>query len=375
MTTAGSGVKAVRYHVYKDYSSEVTGESDEEITEKLRHDPEAQARRYSFVSLLSHPGRRSVFCGTTSRTAHDLLLEFDIESETFRSCGYGEVAGDCEAKIHRGLWLDEGENALYFATSTLSGLPQTSRTDGAPLVRYDVEAGAFEVMCRPEKGIYYQATNYDPVRKLLYFFGIPGFWFGVYDLAERRVVRHQIVESIPHIGVIDDDGGVWGTWHDWMHAFFRYDPDKDEIDFFGGKFALPSAKEGAGIMYRGAGPVDSMLNAGDGFIYIGTALGELYRLDPREHTVAFLGKPHHERRIQGLCVGPDGCIYGAGGRRDTHLFRYDRDDRRFAVISDLIAPDGKRCIYPHDIVSVNGTIYVGETDTPDRSGYLWEVTL
>lgn len=374
MSAARDHVTAVRYHVINDYSAEITGESDEEIAEKMRASPELRARRYSVVSVCAHPGRGTIFCGMTN-TGHDLLAEFDPKTGTFRSCGYAKIANECEAKIHRGLWLDEREDALYFATSTLSPLPRTYKSDGAPLVRYDVAADRFEILCRPTRGIYYQATNYDPVRRKLYFFGIPGMWFGVYDLEARRVVRHDIVESIPHIGAIDDDGGVWGTWSDRRHAFFRYDPDADEMDFFDGQFALPSAERAANIMYHGAGPIDSMINGGDGFLYVGTALAELYRLDPRKRTLEFLGKPHHENRIQGLVMAPDGSLYGAGGRRDTFLFRYDTGLRAFRIISDLTAPDGKRCTYPHDLAMVGDTIYIGETDNPRRSGYLWEVTL
>jgi len=363
----------VRYHVIKDYSAEVTGESDEEIAEKLRHDPAARALRYSIVSTCPHPGRGTIFCGATN-TGQDLLLEFDPRTGAFRSCNYARIGDEREAKIHRGLWLDETENALYFATSTLSGIQATHDAPGAPIVRYDIDADSFEVLCRPKQGEYIQATNYDAVRKLIHFFSIPSFAFGVFDVAERRVRHHIVVESIPHISAIDDDGGIWGTFSH-RHAFFRYDPDADAFDFFDEHCVLPTAREGANVMYSGAGPVDSMLNGGDGYLYIGTALGELYRLDPRTRAIDYLGKPHYEPRIQGLALGADGLIYGAGGRRDTFLFRYDRATNAFTVLSDLTAPDGKRCQYPHNLLIIDGTATIGETDNRTRSGYLWQVTL
>ena len=121
MLMSNRKVKDVRYHVFKDYSAEITGESDEEIAEKMRNNPELEALRYSFVSLCTHPGRGSIFCGMTNR-AHDLLLEFTIASGEFRSCGYAEMAIEQEAKIHRGLWLDEEDDALY--------LPHTGQHGG-----------------------------------------------------------------------------------------------------------------------------------------------------------------------------------------------------------------------------------------------------
>ncbi len=367
---------SVRYHVIADYTANITGASDEEIAEKAENMEELRKLRYSLVSLCPHPGRNSIFVGTTQRS-HDLLVEFDVKTEQFRSCKYERVSGEHEVKIHRGLWLEEKENALYFSTSTLSPLWKIISTHGkgAPLVRYRIDDDAFDLLAYPAEGVYNQATNYDPGRKLLYYFGIPGLWFGVYDLKRERVLKHVLVESIPHISAIDDDGGVWGTWSDWAHAFFRYDPETNDLNFFNGEFAMPSAQRAANIMYRGAGPIDTMLNGGDGFLYIGTALGELYRLDHRGPKLEFLGKPHSELRMQGLCVGPDGALYGAGGRRDTFFFRYDRKTRRFDVLSDLIAPDGKRCTYPHDICFHGGKFYIAETDNPTRSGYLWEITL
>jgi len=373
MSTVIEQKREVRYHVIKDYSAEVSGESDEEIAEKLRSDPAVRALRYSIVSTCDHPGRGSIFCGCTN-SAQDLLVEFDLKSGAFRSCNYAGIGTEHEAKIHRGLWLDEGENALYFATSTLSGIAATHNTPGAPIVRYDIDKDEFEVLAHPRRGEYIQGTNYDPVRKLIYFYSIPSYAFGVYDLKKRKVRHNIVVESIPHVAAIDDDGGAWGTYSH-RHAFFRYDPEADAFDFFHGRCAMPTAVEGANIMYTGAGPVDCMLNAGDGFLYVGTALGELYRLDPRTQEIDYLGKPHYERRIQGLALGPDGTIYGAGGRRDTFLFRYDRKTNAFRVISDLTAADGRRCQYPHNLLIVNGKAYVGETDNRTRSGYLWEITL
>ena len=371
MATRQAKKPDVRYHVYKEFVFDEAGLSDEEVARQYRNNPEMRAKRFAFVSLCVHPKRGTLFAGTTN-TGHDLLVELDPKTGTYRSCEYPKVSTEHEVKIHRGLWLDEKEDALYFGTSTLSSLAKTHSTAGAPLVKYDIKKNAFEILARPRKGEYYQATVYDPKRKLLYYYGIPSYCFGVFEVKKRKVLQDITVESIPHIAALDDDGGAWGTAGH-QHTFFRYDPAKDAFNFFDGQCAMPTARAGANIMYAGAGPVDSMINGGDGFLYIGTALGELYRLDPRTQEVRFLGKPHYEHRIQGLCVGADGMIYGAGGRRDTFLFRYNRKTNAFNVLSDLVAPDGKRLTYPHDIATLDGVLYIGETDTPKRSGYIWEV--
>ncbi len=99
------------YHVIKDYTANITGNSDEEIMEKAENMEELRKLRYSIVSLCPDPRRNSVWCGTTQR-AHDLLLEFDVKTQSFRSCGYDRVSGEHEVKIHRGIWLDEKENVL-----------------------------------------------------------------------------------------------------------------------------------------------------------------------------------------------------------------------------------------------------------------------
>ena len=70
------------------------------------------------------------------------------------------------------------------------------------------------------------------------------------------------------------------------------------------RLLLPSHDSGgnrhANIMYPGAGPIDTMINGRDGYLYIGTCGGTLVRLDPRTAQADYLGRPAPTRRMPGL---------------------------------------------------------------------------
>jgi hypothetical protein len=130
-------------------------------------------------------------------------------------------------------------------------------------------------------------------------------------------------------------------------------------------------------MYHGAGPIDSMLNGGDGFLYLGSEKCEVYRLNPRTAEVAYLGKPLPATRLPGLCLSDDGLLYGVGGNdNNVSVFTYDRKSRVFNVLGTLRDPrDGDPCFRPHDIIKVGDSLFLGETDNPRRSDCLWECKL
>jgi hypothetical protein len=362
----------VRYHVYQDIALQRAGLSDEEVYARERTDPEVRRRRYSLVSLAWWAGGRQVLVGTT-HVDRDILVAFDPARGAFRSCGYAAsaIAGPLDHKIHRGLWVDEREACVYFGISTLADVPETILDPGGSLVRYDLATGTFHRLSQQTPGDYYQGTVYDAVRQRLYFFGIPGLGFGVYDLKHRRQLRYHSVESIPHISAIDDEGGVWGTWGFSRQSFFRYLPDTDRFEFPAGcKF--PNARDASNVMFSGAGPVDSMINGGDGFLYVASALGEVFRLDPRTGALVYLGKPFIGQRLPGMCLGEDGAIYLCGGSDPAPaLARYHRDTNAFEHLGLVTAADGAGCFRCHDLLLVGRTAYIAETDNPTRSGYLW----
>jgi hypothetical protein len=146
-------------------------------------------------------------------------------------------------------------------------------------------------------------------------------------------------------------------------------------------------------MYAGAGPVDSFINGGDGFLYVGTEKAEFYRIDAKSGEVTFLGKPTTANRLPALRLGEDGLIYGtAGDDYNCNIFTYDRSSGAFknlgviketevAVAKRAANPgtkdiaSGPRLYRPHDFIILASKLYVGETDNHDRSNYLWECEL
>jgi hypothetical protein len=363
----------VRYHIYKDIQLDRAGASDEEIFLRgTRTARKVNRLRYSFVSMCYHPGRKTLYLGTTNGDG-DILVAFNPATGKFTSCGFARsgLRNRHDVKIHKGIWLDEKEDALYFGTATLSPYADMFDSKGGSLLRYRIAARKFERLARPTPGDYYQATCYDPKRKMMYFYTIRNC-FGVYDLKARRLVRYEAVESTPHCGIIDDAGGAWGTYSSSAQAFYRYDPARDRFEFPKG-LAFPNAYEASDIMYRGAGPVDSFIKAPDGSLYAGSALAELYRIDPVARKIEFICKPFPGQRLPGLAFGPDGLLYMCGGS-DGHsmLSRYNPRTGGMETLGPVAARDGTSCFRCHEMVIIGRTAYIGETDNQTRSGYLWE---
>jgi len=365
----------IRYHVYKDFRLKFAGASDEQIAEAKSRDAAKIARlRYSFVSLRYHPRRRKLFVGATN-TRGDILLEFDPEKRRFKSCGFGRsrACDPCDDKIHKGLYLVEDEDALYFATATLGGMARTVDAKGGGLIRYDIRKRKFRCLARPTHGDYHQSSCFDFGRGKAYIWTRRGC-FAVWDLERKGRRRYEAMGSTPHNGCIDEAGGVWGTYGPGRQAFYRYDPDRNRFAFT--DLVFPNAREAANIMYDGAGPVDSFLAAPDGLLYTASALGELYRIDPRAMSIEFLGKPMPGKRLPAMALADDGWIYMAGGDdRKQRLARYSREERRFEILGRLVAKDGIRCFRSHELAVVDDVVFIGETDHPRRSGYLWACEL
>jgi hypothetical protein len=98
-------------------------------------------------------------------------------------------------------------------------------------------------------------------------------------------------------------------------------------------------------------------------------------MNPQNIEFDHLGRPSPAPRIPALIMGDDGMLYGTcGDDANVSVFRFDRDKREFETIAQL-ATDEERCFRPHDIARMGNRIFVGETDNPGRSGYLWELEL
>lgn len=364
----------VRRHVLRDTTVPVTVPLSTLGYRDFVAQPDWRRNLISTTSVLWHPQRQRVICGLTSFDT-DLLYEFDPATQQFRSLDYPRVSEPFEIKIHRSLALCE-DGSILGATACLHREDQRKQAPGGRIFRYDFDMDQYEDLGRPVPPEYVQSIDLDADRQLLYGFTYPVFNFFVYDLRRRAVRRIDYVGSTPHRTAIDGFGCCWGTWSNRTHNLFKYDPDADEMTFF--NHSLPGSST-AGLMFPGQGPIDMLLTGPDGMLYIGQLNGELVRLDPETAKCESLGQPVEGAiRLPAMAVGPDGCIYGVNGFIDgCYLFRFDPSTDRFTnlgLIEDKEA--GVSLFIGHDItIAADGRAWIGETDTQDRAGYLWECQL
>jgi hypothetical protein len=362
----------VEYFVIKDVQLNSSARSVEELTSDSSIRADFLRQRHCIVSVCAGDGK--IYCGCTN-TAGDILYELTPSTGKFRSLEFAKVAEPCDAKIHRGLWLDRQRNSLVFGIASLSPNNKTSVSKGARIMRYDLGTDTYEELIRPWQGNYIQATNYDAERQMIYSFTEPAQGFAVSDLANKVNRRQMCLGSIVHIGVIDPAGWVWGTWgFRGAHPFFRYHPEGDRIEFFE-NLVMPTSVQASNLMYPGAGPVDCMITGPDGLLYVASAMCELYRIDPVACTLEYLGRPLPHNRMPGLVFAPDGLLYGVGGNDwAVTLWSFNPKTGKFTVVGEVAAPD-RRCFRPHDITYLDGRFYVGETDNPKMSAAVWEIAV
>ncbi len=365
-------LKRVCHYVLRDYrpSKSVSDETEAAAAE----DKDKFENYVAFTDLLFHPGDGKLYCGVTAYNT-DIFHRFDMESKQFESLHYREISDPFEVKVHRSLEL-ASDGTIYGATACLYSINQRLQAPGGSLFRLGPGADHAEKFARPVDHDYIQTISLDEERQLIYGQTYPVFRFFVYDLASGETTDFGAVGSITHISAIDDAGCFWGTWDRVRHYLYKYDPSTKEITWF--KHSIPNAREDSNRMYPGAGPVDCMINGGDGYIYIGTCGGSLCRLDPKTAEVRYLGKPAPTKRMPGLKVWKDSLLLGAGGDEEGGvLFTYDRETGAFDVLGPIVDSEtGLKLYRVHDLCVVSDeTAYVAETDVPGRSGYLWECEL
>ena len=207
---------------------------------------------------------------------------------------------------------------------------------------------------------------------MVYGFTLDHFSFYAYDLQKRRTVFHTRPESITHVSAIDDDGCIWSTWDRNRHYLFKYDPAQNRCIYFDHGFP----EEARSLMYAGAGPIDRMLNIGDGCLYVALETGSLYRIHPQTAAVEFLGKGAPIPRLPGLIQGvePDTLLCVTGDLSTTLLMEYHLKKRTFTTLCAVRTED-RSCFRPHDVAVIGRTVYIAETDNPMGACGLWEVEL
>jgi hypothetical protein len=361
----------VKHHILRDYRPKARATDAAEVATADEEDRFHNA--VAFTCLLAHPDGR-LYCGITCADG-DILYRFDPEGGEFESLHYGEIAERFEVKVHRSLEL-ASDGTIYGASACLFRADQRMEAPGGSLFRVAPDADRAEKFARPVAHDYIQTITLDEERGLIYGQTYPCFRFFVYNLRSCETKDFGYIGSITHVSALDDDGGFWGTWDSAQHWLFRYDPDQDEITWF--RHGLPGARADSNIMYPGAGPVDCMINGGDGYLYVGTCGGSLCRLDPATAEVTYLGKPSASRRLPGLVPWADGLLLGcAGDEAGSNVFAYDRESNAFHRLGPIVDSETGLTLYRvHDLrLTAERTAFVAETDVPDRSGYLWQCEL
>jgi hypothetical protein len=364
----------IKVHALRSVSSRVEAPLSTLGYRDLTSNREWRRNLISFTSLLYAPDRGTVLCGLTAFDT-DIMYEFDTKTARFRGLKYPSVSEEFEIKIHRSLHrLRDGR--VVGATACLHREDQRAEGAGGRIFILDLESGQYDFLGIPVPRDYIQTITVDEDRQLVYGFSYPVLNFFVFDMNARKTRRVDYMGSIPHIVALDERGRYWATWNNRAHNLFYYDPDADRIHFL--DHSLPHGTDSCGLMYPGAGPIDSMVNGGDGYLYIGEACGNLDRLDPETGEVEDLGKPVDQTRISALEVHPDGHLYGiAGFLGKCHLFRYDRGSKSFEDLGHMLHHEsGEALVIGHDLCFAgDGTVFVGESDTSHRAGWLWECEL
>lgn len=358
-------IKKICHYVLRDYRAhvvDVDADRNQEANDKDRFN-----NYVAFVSLLHHAKQKKIYCGLTAYNT-DILATFDLKKKTLQSLEYQRISEPFEVKIHRSLAL-ASDGTVYGATSCLHRADKRLQAPGGSIFRVRPGSNTPEKLAVPVKHEYIQTITLDEQRQIIYGQTWPCLVFFVYHIDTGEVEDYGYVGSIAHISAIDDSGCLWSTWDIFDHNLFKYDPEQHKITFF--HHTLPNCKDEVKI--PGISPIDSMVNGGDGYLYIGTLGGILCRLDPKTAEVTYLGKPIPPRRIPGLVVWDDSLLLGvAGDKGETVIFAYDRKAKAFHAGPLIDSETGLKLYRPHDLVFVNNLAYVAETDVPGRSGYLWE---
>ena len=313
-----------------------------------------------------------IWCGFTS-FAGDLLWTFDPKTKKFASRGFTPLREKEEVKIHRGLQVGP-DGCLYFGTAALVNIPQRHEAPGGRLFRYDPSKDKYEFLGRPVPHDYIQTIDVDHKRGIIYGATYPlGHFFG-WDMEKKKLLFQAYIEDWPHQVRVDDGGQCWATYcvnpRSPKIRLLKYSPETAQLTWT--DVALPgdSGQEDAGI--------DSFVNGGDGFLYIGTITGALMRLDPRETRAEFIIKPAPSKFFGALTPPVHGKIYGiAGGGATTQVFSYDLKSGDVVLYGSAYDKERKTSIFrPHELVmGPNRCLYCPETDNPQRQCYFWEIKL
>lgn len=346
-----------------------------------------------FVSLLYAPSNGLVYCGTSSGD-NQIFGTFDPDSKKFTDLEYQklDICEPNDVKIHRSL-IHDGEGNILLA---MAGLMPTILPDalGGRIMRFKPKTGKLEVLGRPVPHDYIQTIAYDRARSLIYGFTYPMGHSFCFNMKTKETT--YLSETISaHKACIDRDGNVWDisalrkqplphvskqilddmklfTQPDFLMEvpqLYKYNPDD-------GYRYLP---EPLPVFYGAPQQLANGMDVGDGGMYLATDKGGLYRVDKKTGEVEEIAF-HIGGRLEGIDFDQErGLLFLAGGGGyNTHIFVVDVEKRRrispFWPVADKKAGDRDIMVHALAIAKRKGKYlaYVGETDHPMRTAYLWE---
>jgi len=350
----------------------------------FKADDKLRVEWISFDGILCDPDSDLVYLGITSFDA-DIFRAYDRRTGEFVDLGFGRVADPFDAKFHRAL-VKSRDGCIYGAVALLHDVDNYWEAPGGAIVRYDPATGGIEKIGIPVPHVYIQGMVIDDDRRTAYCQTFTPEYLVVFDLDTRESRILGLTGSGFDMGqgeniVLDAKGRVWGGWsvtRAWQSdagadrfRLYRYDPEKDEIEFF--RHGLPHLDRRYGYAH-----MDGMFAAPNGKIYCGSGEGGLFRIEPDTAEVTLIGAPVPPARIAAFGMGPDGYLYGIGGRYgNASLFRMDLETEKYELLGPLRDEDtGESAWQIHDMgITHDGVVYAGENDNPFRSSYLWEITL
>ena len=355
-----------------DYAEIVSGKHDDWMNDWI-----------SFDSILVDDRRLTVWCGLTS-FAGDIFYGFDRSTRQFRSMNYQSVGDRYDAKFHRALFFDN-QDRIWAATALLHDIDRYYEAPGGAIVQFDPNKEKLRIVSRPFPHLYIQGLTIDSSRGILYGITFTPERFFRYDIETGKATDLGPIGSGFRMAqgatiAVDRTGACWGTWgltRAWLSnpppdeiRLFRYHPDVGKIEYL--THGLPGLQGEAGTT-----ACDEVHIGPDGAVYMGTAQGLLCRIDPSTCAVHTIGKPGPAQRLAAMANGPDGMFYGtAGNNGAVVLFSYDPKRDRLTEHGPIYDPElRQRAWHIHSLsISSDGTMYGGENDVPDRSGYLWEIS-
>jgi len=176
--------------------------------------------------------------------------------------------------------------------------------------------------------------------------------------------RFQKDKMISRMLVVDRQGMVFASGENGF--FFRFNPKTRTLE----KLAIQApAVPGR----EGWNRVDAFLLDPSGVIYGGTSDGYLFRLDPAKLTVANLGKPLNQYRIDGMVRTPNGQLYGVGGDENemARLFSYDPSTGAYTILGFVDVNRKPYYAWQAYVIGAlacgaDGTVYIGENERTSK---------